>query len=139
MNRVMLLLLGGCMAFSLTASPAMALGPFKKLFDAKYVKDSGDEAFQAAFKKASCNVCHVKGESKDVRNAYGEALAKHIEGDADKRLDEASDKGGREAKSAEQEKINAEFMKALDIVAKEKSPSGKTWGEILAAKELPVK
>jgi len=92
MKRVMLLLLGGCMALSLTASPAMALGPFKKLFDAKYVKKSGNETFQAAFKKASCNTCHVKGEDKDVRNAYGNALAKHIEGDADKRLDAAEDK-----------------------------------------------
>ena len=85
-------------------STGFAISPFKKAFDEKYVKSSDNSDFQAAFKKASCNTCHVKGEKKDVLNAYGLQLADLLEGNAKDRLDAAKEKG-RDAKSAEEEKL----------------------------------
>ena len=54
-----------------------AVEPFKKEFDAKYVKkEPGTDAekeFAAAVAQAKCNVCHA-GTSKKMRNDYGKAL-----------------------------------------------------------------
>jgi len=62
---------------------ANAIPPFKKEFDAKYVKpDSTDEtemAFAAAVKEAKCNVCHVPKKKKTERNAYGDQLSELLD------------------------------------------------------------
>ena len=114
---------------------AQALAPFKKAFQQKYV-DDGDDALKAAFKKASCNTCHVKGKKKDERNTYGDELAKLIEGDAQSRI-KAAGKNGAEARKAETQKILAELDKALDEVAKKDAVDG-TYGERIKAGKLPV-
>lgn len=53
---------------------AEAVPPFKMAWDAKY---KSNEKLSAAAAEAKCNVCHV-GTSKKDKNAYGNALAKHI-------------------------------------------------------------
>ena len=46
----------------------MALPQFKKAFAEKYAAKHKSKEFQTAAKKASCNVCHVKGPKKTVQN-----------------------------------------------------------------------
>ena len=117
------------------APTAQALAPFKKAFQKKYVDEAGDD-FKGAFKKASCNTCHVKGKKKDERNAYGDELAKLIDGDA-QALNKAACKNGAEARKSETEKILAELDKAFDEVAKKDAVDG-TYGERIKAGKLPV-
>ena len=123
---------------SLTTS-AHALAPFKKSFQKKYVAPSDNADLAAAFKKASCNTCHVKGKKKTERNAYGDELAKLIEGDANKRIKAARKAGGAQAGKDEQKKVLAELEKAFDEVAKLPSGDEKpTYGELLKQHQLPV-
>jgi hypothetical protein len=119
------------------APSAKALAPFKKAFQEKYVDGSDSDDLKAAFKKASCNTCHVKGKKKDERNPYGEELAKLIEGDANQRIKDAGENGD-EARKAETDKILAELDKAFDAAAKLESPAGETYGARISAGSLPV-
>ena len=86
MKRVALVTLSCAVVIGLAAGPVSALPQFKKDFTDKYVEPAGDEVFKDVAMKAGCNVCHVKGEGKEARNAYGEELAKYIEGSAKDRL-----------------------------------------------------
>ncbi|QDU99083.1 hypothetical protein [Lignipirellula cremea] len=131
MKNLMMSLICGAVVVACSASPAFALPAFKSLFADKYAPEGSDAAFQEAVKTAGCNACHVKGEPKSTRNAYGEAIAKEIPGDASDRIKEAADK------DAEKEKVNAEFLEALKKVEDMKSASGQTYGEILKAHKLP--
>ena len=117
-------------------STTFAISPFKKAFDARYVKDSGSEEFQATFKKAGCYTCHVKSKKKDVVNAYGWELSKLIEGFAKDRTD-AARKNGTDAKKAEEEKLLKEFDAAMKKVESLKAPSGEAYGELFKAYKLP--
>jgi len=92
---------------ALSARPAFAVKQFYDEFKEVYVNNG----------KAKCNICH-EGKSKKDKNAYGKEL--------DKLLDRKKD-----AKNPEK------IREALAKVAGMKSPSGKTWGEILKAGELP--
>jgi hypothetical protein len=70
------------------ARPAVALPPWKPKFQELYV-DGGPQSLKDAFADnviGSCKVCHVNGQEKTVRNPFGEALDRLIEGDAGKRL-----------------------------------------------------
>jgi hypothetical protein len=135
MKHLALVTVCGAVVLCLAVGPASALPQFKKDFTDKYVEGSGDAAFEEAVKKSGCNVCHVKGEGKDARNAYGEALAKLIDGEAKDRLAKAKEAG---ADDAEKEKITKELMEAFKKVEEMKSPSGPTYGELLKAHKLPV-
>lgn len=114
---------------------AHALPKFKLAFEKRYTEENSNEEFKAAVKKEACNVCHVKGEKKDVRNSYGEALSKLIEGEAQQRLKDASDK------MAEEEKILKELEDAFGKVESEKvdekNPSSPTFGDLLNQGQLP--
>jgi hypothetical protein len=123
-------------AVSFAGSTTFAIAPFKKAFDTKYVKKSGDKDFQAAFKKAGCYTCHVKGKKKNVLNAYGLELAKLIEGSAKDRIDAARKKGS-DGKKAEGAKLLKELEAALKKVEATKAPSGKTYGELFKSHGLP--
>lgn len=135
MKRVALVTVCGAVVVCLAAGPVSALPQFKKDFADKYVEGSNDAAFEETVKKAGCNVCHVKGEGKEVRNAYGEELAKLIPGDAKDRLAKAKENG---TEDAEKEKLNKELAEAFKKVESMKSPSGPTYGELLKAHKLPV-
>jgi hypothetical protein len=115
---------------------AVAISPFKKVFDGQYVKDSGNEEFQAAFRKDNCFVCHVKEKKKEFVNHYGNEIAKLIPGNVQDRLDEAR-KDGRDAKTAEEENVLKELAEALKKVEAVKSPSGVTYGELFRSHQLP--
>jgi len=115
---------------------ALANSPFKKVFDEQYVKDRGDEEFQAAFRKDNCYACHVKEKKKDVVNHYGNELAKLIPGNVKQRLDEAR-KDGKDAQAAEEEKVLKELVEAMKKVEPMKSPSGVTYGELFKSRQLP--
>ena len=100
---------------ALSAHPAFAVKQFYDEFKEVYVNNGDLDA--GAVAKAKCNICH-EGKSKKDKNAYGKEL--------DKLLDRKKD-----AKNPEK------IREALAKVAGMKSPSGKTWGEILKAGELP--
>ena len=121
------------------SSDAQAMPQFKKAFTKKFVEKHKSKEFQSMAKKASCNVCHVKGPKKDVQNEYGKLLNKLIEGDANKRYKDAKKTGPSEGK-AELEKILSELDKAFDKAGEMKSEAGKgpKFGEIIKAGKLPV-
>ncbi len=126
MTKFALTLVAAAIVVGSTINTAHAIAPFKKEFDALYVKDSKNEDFVAAAKKANCLICHGKNaegkDDKKVRNAYGKAL--------DKLLDKKED-----AKNVEK------IKSALETVAKEKSnpddPSSPTFGELISQGKLP--
>ena len=80
MKRVIVTLVCAALAsLALNVSEVSARPQYKAGF-AKIAKGS---KIEAAAKKESCNVCHVKGEKKTVRNDFGKALMK---GGLDKKL-----------------------------------------------------
>ena len=95
---------------AMTTPRVEALAPFKKAFQKKYVDESDKDSLKEAFKKASCNTCHVKGEKKTVRNEYGDELAKLIDGDANQRIKDAAKEGGSEGRKSETEKVVKEVL-----------------------------
>ena len=110
----------------LCVQPAGAITNFKKGFESKYVKadsqEPNDVALAEAYSAAKCYVCHIKGEKKTERNAYGEALSALLDKEADK---EAADK----------------IQAALDTVAAQKSAEAEdapTFGELIASGKLPA-
>ena len=101
---------------------ASALPPFNSAWQDKY----NDGKKNTAFTDAKCNVCHA-GESKKMKNEYGKAVGKY--------LTKAKYNEIKEDEGAAKKYI-------LDGLAKaeaEKSGSGKTYGELLKAGELPGK
>ncbi len=119
-----LFVVAGALCFC--AQPAGAIISFKKEFESKYVKADSEEpndvALREAVAAAKCYVCHVKGEKKSVRNAYGAAL--------DTLLDKKEDKSNVE-----------KIQQALDQVAAQKSDpdaaDSPTFGELIASGKLP--
>ena len=137
MKKSMLLALACLLGLALAAPPARALAPFKKAFQDKYVNKSDKEELKAAFKKAGCNTCHIRGEEKSKRNAYGDELAKLIEGDANQRIKDAG-KESDAARKAMQKTILKELDKAFDEVAKLESPSKVLYADLLKEGKLPI-
>ena len=121
------------------ASSASALPPWKPSFQKMFV-DEGPQSLKDAFANSvigSCKVCHVNGEEKTVRNPFGQALDKRIEGKAGGRLKAAAEKGD-EAKAAMQAKLDQEYLAALEEVLKLPSPSGGgTFADRIKAGQLP--
>jgi len=101
---------------ALSARPAFAVKQFYDQFKEVYVNEG--DLDQGMVAKAKCNICHVKGEKKKVKNEYGKLL--------DDLLDRKKD-----AKNPEK------IREALAKVADMKSPSGETWGEMIKAGKLP--
>src|SRR5690348_12436029 len=87
MTKFALTLVAAASVIGSTIKTALAIAPFKKEFDELYVKNSKNEEFVAAAKKANCLICHGKNaegkEDKKVRNAYGKALDKLLDKKAD--------------------------------------------------------
>ncbi len=126
--------------FSVSAifcSSAGALPPFKKAFGEKYTDKEKDPEYFNLVRKTGCEVCHVKGEKKNIQNAYGRQLHDLIEGDAADRLKEAGAKGP-EAKEKETQALLAEFDAATDKVAEMENKDHVKWGDRIKAGQLPV-
>jgi hypothetical protein len=131
MKKLVTLCMLCALSIAWIAPSAHALTQFRVAFKKKYV-DNGASELQAAFKKASCNTCHLKGVNKDDRNPYGEELAKLVEGSANQRMKDAGSK-----KKEVLDKILEELDKAFSEVANKKSPTGETYGERIGAGQLP--
>lgn len=108
-------------------STAEALPQIDKEFKAKYVTPNPDTPFAKAAAEAKCNVCHVDGEKKTVRNPFGQALGKLI-GEGIK------DQFKQDAPAAQKR-----TQDALEKVAQQ--PSGgkdsPTFGALIAQGKLP--
>lgn len=127
-----------CVCFSLAMglgmSAAQALPPFFKEFQATYLKPDSDDAADKEYaelvaNKVKCNVCHVAGKPKKMRNAYGTQLSELLKKDNFKapRL------------KAEPDKVKAEIVAAFEAVAAKKSAGddSPTFGELIAQHKLP--
>ncbi len=124
------------MAVSFSGS-ASALPEFKKAFQEKYTDKEANPEFYDVVKKAGCNVCHIKGEDKDKRNAYGDELAKLIEGDAGQRKKDVKDES-KEKKDEVKAEILAELEKAWDVAAEKENADGVKFGDLIKESKLPV-
>lgn len=104
----------GALGLSLCVSTpeAQARPQYFKEFKAKYEK----LADQADAKK--CGVCHP-GKNKKMRNDYGKAMVKALDG-------------------KKNVKDKAEFAKVLDAAAKAKNAKGETFGSLIEAGKLPA-
>jgi hypothetical protein len=133
-----LVLAAGCVAGLETAS---AMPPFRKAFEDKYVKDQPNPAFEAAFKKALCNVCHVQGKPKTENNVYGQELAKLVEGSANERLKAAREKGTPQVEAETKkllEELEAAFAKVEKVKVDPKAAASPTFGERIKQGMLPA-
>ena len=118
------------------SAPAWAVREFEIEFKKTYVKpdskDPTENSFAVAVDKVSveteleegvvkqaCNVCHIKGKAKKMRNEYGEKLAGLLDKKADK---------------DHPDKIKAAFAKVADM----KSSKGPTFGELIKGGKLPA-
>ena len=133
LNLLALLVIASAMT-----SSAYALPPWKPKFKEMFV-DNGPQTLQDAFADkviGSCKVCHVNGEEKTVRNPFGQAIDRLIEGNAGARI-KAAAKNGDEAKAAMQATIDKEFLAALDKVLAMPAAVGGTYGQRIKAGQLP--
>jgi hypothetical protein len=105
---------------------AHAIDPFKKAFDAKYVKASPstpeEKAFAEAVKQAKCNVCHVGVKKKD-KNAYGIALGQFLD---------------RKTDAKDLDKINDALDKVAAMKSDPNNDSSPTFGELISQGKLPA-
>lgn len=110
-------------------TPSFAISGFGKQFKAQVMESDASDDFKKTVKKANCYVCHVKGEDKKkVRNEYGEAVHKFLDGEDFSK--EYMKENPEEAKA----KILEGFKKANEL----KSKDGKAFGEKIKAEELPA-
>ena len=138
MKRVLLVVLAVSLTASMTASPAMAITHFKKVWSDHYTPTGDapgagdvDPEFVKLTKKTGCNICHVKGEDKkkaEGRNEYGVALHKFLK----------AENFDKDRIKSEPEKVQEEIIAAFKKVEEMKSKDGKSFGEKIKAKELPA-
>ena len=127
MKKFSLLLV--CLMLALSAAPAWAIPPFNDAFKKAYVK--AGSPLDAKVMEVKCNVCHMGKEKKD-KNEYGKAVGKFL-----KKADFTGDaKKYPDVKGDDAQKALAEGLKNAEA---EKSSSGKTFGELIKAGELPAK
>lgn len=103
-----------------SARDAFAIKQFADEFKAVYVQEGTPLA--AAVEQAKCNVCHVAGEKKDKRNAYGNALAE--------RLDKKEDKDNKE-------KIRKALEEVASLSSDPSKPDAPTFGSLIKEGKLP--
>jgi len=87
------------------SSPVEAHSGFKKYLSEKMPN-----------KKLTCNVCHVSGQKKDVRNSYGQLFTKVM--NKPNLTKDWKAKSGDEKKSYEKEVMAVEFSKAYEKISK---------------------
>ncbi|PQO44901.1 hypothetical protein [Blastopirellula marina] len=133
--RTLLTLLIALTTVGLFSQPAHAIPYFWEVFQEKYVAEPKDDAgkkFAASAEAAKCNVCHVDGESKKQRNAYGQAM------------DELVDKAnfGKDRLKSEGDAAKAELIAALEKIGTMKLKPGEetspTFAANIAAGNLPT-
>ena len=124
MKKLCIVLVCAVSALGFSVRTASAIPAFQKEFLAKYVDNSGNEAFIAEAKTVKCGICHSDPEDKKKRNSYGTEL--------DALLDKKADA-----------KDLPKIQKALDEVgAKKSDPSddkSPTWAELFKSGKFPAK
>lgn len=142
MKNVVGILVFSVVAVGFNTQTALALAEFKKAFSDKYAAKHKDKEYASRVRKATCNLCHIKGAKKEkgVHNEYGKLLDKLIEGNAKKRKADAKKEGGTDAEKKEKAKLLEELDKAFKKVEKEKSEGGKgpEYGKLIESGKLPV-
>jgi hypothetical protein len=129
MKKLFLVLALGGVLWVLPCGSAEAIPLFYQKFEAKYAGADAKPEFVALVKETKCNVCHVQGEKKDVRNEYGAAL--HDVAKLEK------DNYKKERVDAEGDAVEKELMAAFEKVAAEKSKSGVSFGDLFKSGKLP--
>ena len=124
MKRLCLALAVG-FAASFASTEAHAIQFFWEVFEKTYA--AGDTDFAKAAKAAKCNVCHVQGEAKKVRNPYGNALHDFLEKDNFK----------KDRIESERAKAEAEVVEGLKKGGEKKNAAGKTFAELITGGKLP--
>ncbi len=129
MKKFSLVLVLGAMAWVLPCGSADAIPLFNMKFQERYAGEKANPDFAKLVKEtAKCNVCHVEGEKKSVRNEFGEAL--HDAG-----LDKKN--YPKERVESEADAVNKEIQAAFDKVEAKKSAGGMTFGDLIKAGKLP--
>lgn len=109
---------------ALCGQSASALPPFSKEWKGKYLEGNSNAKFVESATTANCNVCHV-GTDRKMRNAYGMALSKYL---TKAKYQEVKD---------DEAVAKKYILDGLDKVAAEKNGSGKSYGEMIKAGQLP--
>ncbi len=90
-------------------------------------------------RSVSCTACHLKEKkerSKDDLTAFGQDIAKILEGKMVSERIAAAKEMDAEQRKAVLAKINKEYLEALDKLDKMKAASGKLYAEALPAGEI---
>jgi len=136
----LLLLLGTALNVLVNVQPAVAIDPFWKQFEARYIKaepkTDEEKAFSEAASKSNkdtgqCWICHVKGKSKKVRNNYGQELAKLLD---KKKFTQVRLKREKEATTKE---IQEAFEKVEKLHVDPDDDKSETYGDRIKAGKVP--
>jgi hypothetical protein len=115
--------------------PSHALPPFRKPLDARYAETDRD--LRREFRRANCNLCHVKDKEKKFVNGYGKRLADLIPGNAEDRLAAAASLG-KAARDAEYAIVMHELSEAIKKADVLRDPAAVTYGELFRSRQLPA-
>ena len=124
MKRVATLTVIGLVAFLLNA--VMQSASARPAYPARLVEVTKNSKAADAIKEQKCNACHHPKDKKK-RNDFGQAVNKHITKDDFNNL------------KSEKDALAKKVDEAIKAALKEKSPSGKTFGELVEAGEVPAK
>jgi hypothetical protein len=110
-------------------TPSFAISEFGKQFKAQVMESDASDEFKKTVKKANCYICHVKGEDKKkVRNEYGIAVHKYLDGED----------FPKDYLKSNPEEAKAKILKGFEMAGKLKSTDEKTFAEKIEAEELPA-
>ncbi|SRR6056297_2169818 len=118
-----------CLMF--VATPAMATSEFSKAWKEAYLSgDDVDADYVKLARRASCNVCHIKGhpEKKEVRNEYGKAIHEFLD----------KEKFTKDYIKANPEKAQEEMAAGFKKAGEKKSSDGETFAAKIKAGKLPA-
>ncbi|MCH2131309.1 MAG: hypothetical protein MK179_19370 [Pirellulaceae bacterium] len=118
----------------LLSTPVLAIPPLVDEFKAKYVAaepaTDTEKAFAEAANAAKCNICHVDGEKKSVRNRFGEALAELIDKDKIKA-------GLQNDADAAKKELSEVFDKIAAMKFAADQENSPTFAQVIALGKLP--
>ena len=109
---------------------ALAIPSFFKQFQEAFVKEE-DKAFVELVSTTKCTICHIKGQKKTERNAYGQELAKLL-----KKNNFSETRLKTDAENAKKE-ILAAFEKVGAMKSDGEKADSPTFGQQIAKGLLP--
>ena len=113
----------GSLMASGPSAPVLGHGIFKKTLEKKYEN-----------LRVTCNMCHVKKESKEKRNEFGQLFYKELEGqDLSARWNELE---GDERKALENDVMAPAILVALKKIEAKDAPDGRKYQVLIAGGEI---